>query len=138
MGPQKVSTKREAESHRLRCGCLAFLGALVVILCGCKRAGSSAYAPLPPEQVPQTMSQAFEQSAASVSAAARPVILAAEARDPAAILGLHELASRPDLTAEQRKAVQRSMQALLEQARAAAARGDARSDEVMKAYRASK
>ena len=113
------------------------LSCAVAAAAGCKKS-EGPLTPLQPEQVPQAMNQAFAKAPEPIAAAAQPVIQATAAKDPRAIFGLEDLSTRPDLSAQQREAVQRALQAMLAQARAAAAAGDARSEEVMKTYRATK
>jgi hypothetical protein len=116
---------------------LLLVVAFGVLPLSCKKKEAAVQA-MPPEEVPKTLTDSFKNAPAPVTAAARPAIQAAQANDPRAVFSLSDLASRPDLSPEQREAVIRSMHAMLEQARKAAAKGDRRSEAVMNAYRASK
>jgi hypothetical protein len=115
---------------------LAVLSALLVSP-GCRQAhGPEA---IPVEEVPAAVSHAFDQAAPEVKNAANQVISSIQTKDEAkAFLELHVLASRPDLTPEQREAASRSILSLNERLRAAAEEGDNRAAEALQIYRSSK
>lgn len=117
--------------------CLALI-LVAATATGCKEK-PVAVAPIPVEQVPATMEQAFQQAAPAVKQDATAVVAALQGQDePKAFFELQELSGRPELTPEQQEAVTRAWAAVHARLRAAAERGDKKAGDALEQYRATK
>lgn len=104
---------------------------------GCSR--NQAPAPLPADQAPSVVENAFKEADPQVKTAATEVVEALQRKDNIkAFFELQDLSSRSDLTPEQREAASRSMLSVNEQLRAAASQGDQQAAEALQVYRARK
>ena len=115
---------------------IAVLVASSVLITACGKKPSAK--PISAEEVPQVLSAAFKDAQPEASAAANEVIASAQAGEPIMLQQTHELAARPELTDEQRKAAYRAAAALHQKMVEEAARGNQKAEEALKAYRASK
>jgi len=123
---------------RLTAALLGLIMAALPPLAGCKKK-ATALTPVPVEQVPATMQQSFQQAPPEIRQSANEVVAAVEKGDePHALVELQHLASRPELTQQQRDAAVRSWMAVHERLRAAAAKGDKRAEDALEHYRATK
>jgi len=114
------------------------LALVVAMTTGCKKQ-PVAVVPLPVEQVPTTMEQAFQQAAPEVRQEATAAVAALQNQDePKAFYELQELADRPELTPEQREAAMRAWAAVYARLRAAAEKGDKKAEDAVEHYRATK
>jgi len=120
--------------HRL----IWLMAIAICSMVACKKK-PAALAPVPVEQVPATIEQAFKQATPETGAAATDVTVALREGDEVkAFEDLQTLSKRRDLTAEQREAVTRSWLSMIEQLRAAAARGNKKAEEALEHYMATK
>ncbi len=117
---------------------IPLIAAVGLALAGCKKKETAQAQPLPPEQVPATMENAFHQAKPEVRQIADQVASTAAADAPTAFYHVEELTKRTDLTADERAAALRTEYSLLEQMRQNAENGDKKSQEALKKYRASK
>jgi len=108
-----------------------------LVLAGCGKT-AQAPPPLPIEQVPQTLENAFESAPSEVSQAASEAVTAVRADDPGALTDLQELTARSDLTREQHLAAARAMAAYLQKLRDTADKGDKKAEEALQHYRSTK
>jgi ribosomal protein L22 len=109
---------------------LALLG-----LGGCNRNTSSMPAPLPVEQIPAAMQQAFTKAQPEAQSAANDVVSSVQSQDlTKAFEQLRDLSVRPDLTPEQKAVAARAMVTTVQQLQAAADRGDQKASEFMHKY----
>ena len=93
--------------------------------------------PMPVEQVPATVENAFKEANPELKGSAGEIVTAIQGKDePKALLDLQALFARPDLTPEQREAANRSMISLNQKLRTAAEQGDQRAAEALQVYRA--
>ena len=119
----------------LWCGTISVLA--VAIFAGCKPAPSSQ-PPLPVQEVPKVLTDAFKQAPPEASAVAQEIVTSVQAGDAIAFAQAQELAARGDLTDEQRKAANRAMAALHQKLLEEAAKGNEKAEEALKVYRATK
>ena len=113
-------------------------GALgLLALVGCNKT-AQAPPPIPIQEVPQTLENAFKNSSAETSQAANQAVSAVRAEEPTALVDLQELSERSDLTQEQRIIAARAMAAYLQKLRETADKGDKKAEEVLEHYRATK
>lgn len=114
------------------------IGACLVFSLGCRKP-APAPAPVAIEQVPPTMEKAFEQAPAELRQTAGGIATTLRNSDDAsAFFELQSLSAKPTLTPAQRDAVTRSMLAVHERLRAAAAKGDQQAEKALEHYRATK
>ena len=107
------------------------------ILSGCGDAAPPE--PLPLSEAPAAVDTAFKDATPEARALAAEVKAAAQSSDsPRAFVELQAMQSRPDLTPEQREVVARSLAGAAEELNAAAARGDARAQQILNLHRARK
>ena len=134
---RKISARSALGRAVRRCPAGLALLALLVLAAGCGR----KHVPAPPisaEQVPQTLENAFQEANPEVSNTVSEVVTAVRQDDPQALEGLQELATKPDLSVQQREAATRALQALLEKLRAEEAKGNKKAAQAMEQYRISK
>ena len=113
-------------------------GCVLLLASGCDRTAPPAAA-LAIEQVPQAIEQAFQQAAPEDRENASHIISVLRSnQDAEAFVELQTLSARPELSPEQRVAAGRSMTALLERLRTAAAKGDKKAEDALENYAASK
>ncbi|MBK7999463.1 MAG: hypothetical protein IPK15_12315 [Verrucomicrobia bacterium] len=121
--------------HRMSLLAGCFVG---FAICGCDR-GSTSLAPMPVEQAPQAIEDAFKGAATEVAATATDATAAMKADETVVVLeSLQELSQRPDISDEQRATAARAMAAYLQKAREAAEKGDKKAEDALQHYRATK
>lgn len=104
---------------------------------GCHRSGPSAATIAAESRT--ALGRAFAKASPELKALAAETAAGLDAAEPGrAFLQLNQLASRPDLTAEQRGAAAESMLAAGKRLQEAARRGDPDAARVLEAYRAGK
>ena len=114
---------------------LGMMGLLAFAGCGRKPAAST---PLPIEQVPQEIENAFKNAPPDASQAASEAVSAVRSDEPEALADLQDLSARPDLSEEQRIAAARAMAAYLQKLRESAEKGNKKSEAALEHYRATK
>jgi hypothetical protein len=110
---------------------------LAAALVGCGKGGPPT--PLSADQVPAAISKAFSSAKPDLKELADRAVSSLQAEEPGkALLVLEGICAAPDLTKEQRDVASRAVLGLNEQLQAAAAKGDARAVEFLKARQATK
>ena len=113
--------------------CLTILAVLLVA--GCSKSNSGASVALPPDQIPKSVSKAFDQSSEGTKQLADKYISDCQNQDVAtAFTSLQKLSHKGDLTPEQRKVVVRSMLTTMKQLNAAAKNGDKAAQDTLHQY----
>jgi len=114
-----------------------WIGLCLVAASGCHKQ-SAAPQTIEAARVPEVIQDAFQNANPELKAEVETIETAAKNQDPAAITNLMLLMHRPDLTPQQRSAASRCLPSLLISAQQAAAQGDERAAEAVKAYNISK
>jgi hypothetical protein len=111
---------------------------LLVLVAGCRKKATTPRA-MSAEEVPAAMEKTFQQAPTEVREVATEAVIALQSQDESkAFLDLQELTHRPELSPEQRMAAARSMMAVHERLRSAAARGDKKAEQTLEQYQATK
>lgn len=105
--------------------------------CGCRKSANGSAA-VTPEAAPQVIETAFQHADSSVKTEAAMVAAATKSHDPAALPAITRLLQNSELTGQQRAALGSCLPAALSATRAAAAGGDARAAEALRAYNTSR
>jgi len=98
----------------------------------------TAAKPLPIDEVPKTIQNAFKESTPEVSNVVSEVVTSVHQDQGKTLEELQTLSEQPNLTAEQRRATERAMYSVLNKLSQSAAKGDKQAEEAMKKYRATK
>lgn len=112
--------------------------ALALLASGCGEPETAVEQPIPAEQVPSRVEEAFRGASPAVVAEADAVVTSVREEDPSALEKLRQLSVRPDLTPEQRAVAGRSMYSLLARLQAAETNGNQKAAEALQQYRSTK
>jgi len=107
-----------------------------MFVAGCRK--QTAVKPLPIDEVPETIQNAFKESSPETSNVVSEVVTSVHQDQGKTLEELQVLSAQPNLTAEQRQATDRAMYSVLNKLSQAAAKGDKQAEEAMKKYRATK
>jgi hypothetical protein len=138
MTNKRIAVPEPARRRDSRLALTLILTVLAAAAAGC---GSSSAPPaaLSTQEVAPALESAFKDASAEAKSAATEAAAAVQQNDnPKALLEIQRLSARQDLTAEQREAAARSMLAIMEQLRQAAARGDGAAAAMLEVQRAHK
>lgn len=110
---------------------------IAVAILGCSRK-EAALAPVPVEQVPQLLDNAFQSAPEEIKVEARELSTSVREDVTGTLTELQNLSSRPDLTDEQRQAAARAMASVHARLLEEAAKGNKKADAELEHYRATK
>jgi hypothetical protein len=110
---------------------------IFVFASGCRK--QTVAKPLPIEEVPSTIKEAFKQSSnPEVTNAVSEVFTIGQEDHGKTLEELQVLTEQPNLTPEQRRATDRAVYSVLDKLRQSASKGDKAAEEALKKYRATK
>jgi hypothetical protein len=110
-----------------------------LLWCACDKRDAAAPSPLPEDQIPSVVSQAFNGSAKETQVQVAQYVNHFENRDfPAAFEDMQQIVHNKNLTPDQRIVLARALMTTSQKVREAASAGDQRADEALRSYTSTK